>query len=465
MSGQINDNRAYHNLPSPEAGVETTCRRIRDTLACAWHTHSTQRAGPPFSMVQDITRRKQSADTLPLVASANRALTQFIQLTDIKDCRISGSDLLYERRLLHSLATQSPHLALSSCRLLSCADRVLAVNLPRDLDWELLPAWLGPWRDHVSIKSGDWSTLADYCRQLNAADLLAQAHLLGMAVATADQLPPPPSEPVHRQPFHDISGPATRRKAGPPVVLDLSSLWAGPLCGYLLQQAGCRVIKVEGLNRLDGARRGLADFYHLLNQGKESVVLDFKTEAGIKRLKQLIAIADIVIEASRPRALRNMGIFAEQLAQTQPGLVWLSITGYGRNGGQEDRIGFGDDAAAAAGLSQVMFEATGDYQIVGDAIADPLTGIQGALAGWRSHLAGGNAMLSVSLFDTVSYCLHQELHSNREAVLQSCRQWSRNSNNLSQYFAAGPRLPTSYCASPGQHNEAIFSALDHGSLT
>ena len=57
------------------------------------------------------------------------------------------------------------------------------------------------------------------------------------------------------------------------MVLDLSALWAGPLCGHLLWLCGGRVIKVESRDRLDGARFGDADFYALLNQGKRSVVV------------------------------------------------------------------------------------------------------------------------------------------------------------------------------------------------
>lgn len=401
-----------------------------------------------------------SIDTLPLALSANLALARFKQLPSVKVDSLTGASLLYERAAMLRLTPSPPSSPNGSCHLLACRDALLAVNLPRSSDWELVPAWLGPWRDTPNIAPGDWAALEHPCRELVASDLLQQAHNLGLAVAVADELPPPPSQPVHIQRFPSGNAAAPRQLNSAPLVVDLSSLWAGPLCGYLLQQAGCRVIKIEGLNRLDGARTGSPDFYRLLNQGKESVVLDFQSAIGIERLKQLIAHADIVIEASRPRALHNLGIHAEQWLQSRSGRVWLSITGYGRQGVDGARIGFGDDTAAAAGLSQIMFEATGHHQIVGDAIADPLTGIHAALSAWQRYLAGGNALVSLSLRDTVSACLHSELNLARENVLESCRQWHRLGNQLHLFFPGGHRIPTAACAEPGQHNTPVLEELD-----
>lgn len=406
-----------------------------------------------------MKRQTTPLDTLPLALSANLALAQFRQLSEIKAELPTGASLLYERALMQGFTPRAAFSPGGSCHLLHCQDAILAVNLPRPSDWELVPAWLGPWLDNLTITAGDWPALGHLCRGLAASDLLQQAHNLGLAVAIANEFPPS-SHPIHSECFRHQHKTTSHSRRNKPLVVDLSSLWAGPLCSFLLQQAGCRVIKVEGLNRHDGARNGSPDFYRLLNQGKESVVLDFKSENDVGRLKQLIARADIVIEASRPRALRNIGIHAEELARSQPGLVWLSITGYGRHGVAGERIGYGDDAAAAAGLSRIMHEASGEHQIVGDAIADPLTGIHAALFAWQSYLAGGNELISISLRNTVSFCLHQELNLSRENVLESCRQWHRLGNQLDQLFPAGPRIPATDCAAPGQHNEPVFEELD-----
>jgi crotonobetainyl-CoA:carnitine CoA-transferase CaiB-like acyl-CoA transferase len=191
----------------------------------------------------------------------------------------------------------------------------------------------------------------------------------------------------------------------PPLVVDLSSLWAGPLCSHLLQLAGARVIKVESLSRPDGARNGPADFFDLMNAGKASVALDLQSPHGRAQLQALLSKADIVIEASRPRALRQLGIHAEELLQRNPHLSWIAISGYGRGEPMENWIAYGDDAGVAAGLSQLMYETIGEHLIVGDAIADPLTGLHAALAAWASHLSGGGRLISLSLCEVVRHCI------------------------------------------------------------
>ena len=100
-------------------------------------------------------------------------------------------------------------------------------------------------------------------------------------------------------------------------------------------------------------------------------MVDLEAPADREMLRTLVAGADIVIEASRPRALRAWGVDAA--AHTDRGGTWVSITAAGRG---SDRVGFGDDVAAAAGL--VAVDAHGAPVFAGDAIADPLTGVTAA---------------------------------------------------------------------------------------
>lgn len=374
-----------------------------------------------------------SLDSLPLSHSANQVLAEFLALTDTPDVDFSGASLLYERAVQLGLTPQAATSPNGSCHLLSCQDGVLAVNLPRTADWELLPAWLGPWHEDIVIAEQDWTTLQDCLQSIPAQPLLTQAHCLGLAVSLASILPPPPPQPMTHHTFPPVL--SNIRRDGIPVVVDLSSLWAGPLCSHLLQLAGCRVIRVEDRNRSERLNTASTAFYQRLNRNKELVSLDFHDPHQIEHLKQLLASADIVIEASRPRALRNLGIFAEDFLRAGSNRIWLSITGYGRDGDQAIRIGYGDDAAAAAGLSHLMYLATGRYQIVGDAIADPLTGIHAALYAWKHYCAGDNALVAVSLYTTVSWYLHQELQHNRDAVLDACRHWQQWGHDLPALFA------------------------------
>jgi crotonobetainyl-CoA:carnitine CoA-transferase CaiB-like acyl-CoA transferase len=194
-----------------------------------------------------------------------------------------------------------------------------------------------------------------------------------------------------------LEPPATRSLAGL-LVVDFSALWAGPLCAHLLGLAGARVVKVETPWRPDGARYGNAEFYRLLHAGHRSVVLDPRTAEGRRAMAALVEAADIVIEASRPRALARFGLSAEAAAAA--GTVWVSITAHGRGG---DRIGFGDDVAAASGL--VAYGADGAPLFCGDAIADPLTGLAAAVLATSAPAGGAGALWDVSMSDVVAATL------------------------------------------------------------
>ena len=159
------------------------------------------------------------------------------------------------------------------------------------------------------------------------------------------------------------------------IVVDLSALWAGPLCGDLLARTGATVVKVESTQRPDGARRGPTEFFDLLNGRKQSVALDFQSHAGVRILHDLVQHADVVIEASRPRALAQFGLDGPDLVRAGGPQVWVSITGHGRDGDAANRVAFGDDAAAAGGL--VVWR-DGIPLFCADAIADPLTGLTAA---------------------------------------------------------------------------------------
>ena len=106
---------------------------------------------------------------------------------------------------------------------------------------------------------------------------------------------------------------------------------------------------------------------------------------------------------SRPRALAQFGI--EARAAAAAGATWVSLTAHGREGEAGTRIGFGDDAAVAAGLSAAMRAGWGESVFAGDAIADPLTGIIAALAAFAILRGGGGALVGVSLASTVAHAL------------------------------------------------------------
>lgn len=336
--------------------------------------------------------------------------------------------LLGERAAIAGLERRGATSPGGSCRFVKCADGWIAVNLARPDDLDLLPAWLseGDWSDPVH--SDVWQAVARAARQSTADSLVARAQLLGLPAARAQNTQnggqARRDKDTHWCHTTPCGRPRQRRPGDLPLVVDLSSLWAGPLCSQLLCLTGARVIKVESPSRPDGARFGPAAFFDLMNAGKQSLVLDLACPRGRQALRSLLAAADIVVESSRPRALKQLGIEAEASLRQTPGQVWLSITGYGRSSPEANWVALGDDAAVAAGLtlcdlpaSSVDSAATGspptggtDWAgaaplFCGDAIADPLTGLHGAVAALASWHAGGGVLLDVALRNVVAHTL------------------------------------------------------------
>lgn len=307
---------------------------------------------------------------------------------------VRGRDLLAERAAIFGHARAGSASPGGSCRLLQASDGCVALNLAREDDWALLPAWL------EQDVPRDWASVSAALRAASVHTLVTRARELGLAAANAK------SDPVGAVRWFTASA-ITRVQpiTYVPLVIDLSSLWAGPLCGHLLQLAGARVIKVESTSRPDGARSGPAAFFDLMNAGKQSVALDLSTSQGRKQLQGILQRADIVIESARPRALRQMGIHAEEILRAKPSMCWIAISGYGRGEPEENWIAYGDDAGVAAGLSQNLYDTTGEWLICGDAIADPLTGLHAALAAWTAYRSGRGGLVSLALCEVVRHCM------------------------------------------------------------
>ena len=390
---------------------------------------------------------------IPLAACADGALAALASLAPHRAFDgLRGSQLLGERAAIAGLqraGTVSPG---GSCHLLAAADGSIALNLARDDDWALLPAWL------EQDVTADWSAVAIAVRARRVAELVERGRLLGLAIA-ANALPTtaPAGWCVAT---HDLRQahpqPVTRK----PRVVDLSSLWAGPLCSHLLQRAGADVIKVESSQRPDGARNGPAAFFDLLHAGKRSVAIDATTPNGRRQLRALLLQADIVIEGSRPRALRQLGLVAEELLAERPQLTWLSITGYGRDADNEQAIAYGDDAAVAAGLSYWQQAASGEPLFCGDAIADPLTGLHAALAAWATHRAGGGKLLSVSLCEVLRSCIAFDAPTSLAAARARAQHWSQVLRDADVQVAL-PCARATHGAVPilGADTEAVLAEL------
>jgi len=304
-----------------------------------------------------------------------------------------------------------------------------ALTILRDIDRDLLPAlFLGEIAD---VMSND--AIASAVARHDVADLVARGRELGLPVASADEVPAAgPVEVLCRGP-----GRPSRSLDGA-LVVDLSAIWAGPLIGHLLWLAGAEVVKIESLTRPDLIRRDDPATFDLLNQGKASVLLDFSSDLEKAHLIEFIRRADFVIESSRPRALKHLGIDANLLVSETPGLVWLSVTGHGASGEPANWAGIGNDCGVAAGLSRAMAEVTGEIGYVGDALPDPLTGITGALAALRAFRSGEAQRIGLSMASITAQALAEERAFDPGALETELHGWS---DAVGRKFPKVPRRP------------------------
>ena len=174
------------------------------------------------------------------------------------------------------------------------------------------------------------------------------------------------------------------------MVVDLTRALAGPHAAMMLGDLGADVVKVENpdggddtrgwgppfVEPMDGDRE--STYFLCTNRNKKSVTLDLKDETDKAALGALIARADVLMENFRPGVLDRLGFSQQRLAEINPRLVVLSISGFGHDGPEAGRAGYDQIAQGEAGLMSVTGSGPTDFQRVGVPIADLLAGMYGA---------------------------------------------------------------------------------------
>ena len=328
---------------------------------------------------------------VPALSWAGEVLRAWLGIT------VDPFGLLAERALLDGLTRRGTISCGRATRLCAVADGVVALSLARPSDLDCVPALL----ERAVDSTDPWDRIGQVLPTGPGSHWVERATLLGIPCAVLGSVPAPTSGAPAVRASSVPGAPAPTASLQGLRVVDLSSLWAGPLCARLLQSAGASVVKVEGAGRPDGARSGNAEFYRRLHDGQESMVIDLSSDGERRQLASLLTDADIVIEASRPRALEQWGLGPDRFVGTGRLRAWVSITGYGRTGPHRDRVAFGDDAAVAGGL--VAWE-HGQPRFCSDAIADPLTGITSALAVICALMKGGSWLLDVAMARVAAAC-------------------------------------------------------------
>lgn len=177
------------------------------------------------------------------------------------------------------------------------------------------------------------------------------------------------------------------------VVLDLTRVLSGPHATMMLADLGARVIKVEQPETGDETRQwgppfatapgreddpGVSTYFLSCNRNKESIALDLKSDEGKETLTRLIRHADVLAENFRTGVLDRLGFPVERLHEINPGLVILSISGFGHDGPEGGRPGYDAIVQGEAGIMSVTGPAPDQPTKMGMSICDILTGMNGA---------------------------------------------------------------------------------------
>ncbi|MCJ2013760.1 CaiB/BaiF CoA transferase family protein [Methylobacterium sp. J-076] len=193
-------------------------------------------------------------------------------------------------------------------------------------------------------------------------------------------------------------------------VIELAHIMAGPVCGLMLADMGAEVIKVEKLEGDDTRRtvppalEGESAAYMMMNRGKRGLSLDLKAPDGVAVLRRLLAGADALIENYRGGTMERLGLGYETLRKEFPGLVYCSLSGFGRSGPYADRAGFDLVAQGMSGLMSVTGEGPGRPPMkCGPPVTDITAGIlaaMGVLAAYTRRLKTGEGQaVETSLFE------------------------------------------------------------------
>ena len=193
-------------------------------------------------------------------------------------------------------------------------------------------------------------------------------------------------------------------------VVSIEQAVAAPFATRQLADLGARVIKVERPGRGDFARdydetvKGMSSYFVWLNRSKESIALDLKTDAGQRVMRALVAKADVFVQNLAPGAAERLGLAPAQLRGKHPGLIHVSISGYGAGGPYTTKKAYDLLVQCEAGLVSIT-GSPGEPSKAGISVADiaagmyAYTGVLTALL--RKGRTGEGATLEISMLEAL----------------------------------------------------------------
>jgi formyl-CoA transferase len=212
----------------------------------------------------------------------------------------------------------------------------------------------------------------------------------------------------YREARHDVPGPLSGVR-----VLDVTTVWSGPMATCVLADLGADVIRVEMPRNRAGQvpptipGTGLSWFHQTVNRNKRSVGLDLRVPAAREVFLRLAATADVVVENFLPGTMDGWGIGYGGCRAVRPDVVFVSISGYGQCGPDAGRRGYDPIVLAASGWMSLNGDADGPPVKAPTFLADDLAGLHGAiatLAALRHRDATGEGQhVDVAMLDSVLF--------------------------------------------------------------
>jgi crotonobetainyl-CoA:carnitine CoA-transferase CaiB-like acyl-CoA transferase len=197
-------------------------------------------------------------------------------------------------------------------------------------------------------------------------------------------------------------------------VLDIGTLFAGPLIATLMGDFGADVIKLEhpsgdGVRKLGWQRDGVSLWWAFVARNKRCVSLRLSHPQGRRLALALIRSADVLIESFQPGTLERWGLGPEELLAHNPGLVMVRVSGFGQDGPYSHRPGFGTLAEAISGFAHVNGWPDGPPTLPPIALADSVAALAGTalamFALWHRASSGRGQVIDLSIFEPLFWIL------------------------------------------------------------
>ena len=197
-------------------------------------------------------------------------------------------------------------------------------------------------------------------------------------------------------------------------VLDLSTLFAGPLIATLLGDHGAEVIKVEHPRGDDARRWGASKedvslFWKVLSRNKKCISVNLNESEGQEIIRKLIKEADVLIENFRPGRMEKWGLGWEDVSKINDRLIMVRVTGFGQTGPYSSFAGFGTLAEAMSGFAHITGETDRPPTLPPFGLADGISGITGAFAVasalYKREQAGKGECIDLALYESLMWIL------------------------------------------------------------